>query len=100
MTERKFVVVIPARIGSGRLARKPLANICDKPMILHTYERALEATDPKNVVIATDSKEILQVCENVGVQVIMTSRDCDTGTDRIAEFSAKINAQIYINLQI
>lgn len=99
MIEREFVVVIPARIGSGRLARKPLANICDKPMILHTYERALEATDPKNVFIATDSEEILKICENVGAKVVMTTRECATGTDRIAEFSSKIKAQIYINLQ-
>ena len=90
MTEREFVVVIPARIGSGRLARKPLANICDKPMILHTYERALEATNPNNVFIATDSKEILKVCEDVGAQVIMTSRDCATGTIALQNFLRKL----------
>ena len=99
MIEREFVVVIPARIGSGRLARKPLADICGKPMILHTYERALEATDEKNIFIATDNEEILKVCLDVGANAIMTSKNCLTGTDRIAEFSTKIKAQIYINLQ-
>ena len=99
MIERKFVVVIPARIGSGRLARKPLANIADKPMILHTYDRSVEATDAKNVFIATDSEEVMQVCESVGANAMMTSKSCATGTDRIAELSKKIKAQIYINLQ-
>ena len=61
MIERDFIVVIPARIGSGRLARKPLADICGKPMIVHTYERALEATSPDNIFIATDTKEIMRV---------------------------------------
>ena len=97
--ERKFVVVIPARIGSGRLARKPLAKIAEKQMILHTYERALEATNAENVFVATDSEEVMQVCQSVGANAMMTSKSCATGTDRIAEFSKKIKAQIYINLQ-
>lgn len=97
--ERDFVVVIPARIGSGRLSRKPLAKIADKEMILHTYDRAVEATNHENVFIATDSKEVMQVCQSVGANVMMTSKNCATGTDRIAEFSTKIKAKIYINLQ-
>lgn len=97
--EREFVVVIPARIGSGRLARKPLAQIADKQMILHTYDRAIEATNNENVFIATDSEEVMQVCQSVGANTVMTSRNCATGTDRIAELSTKIKAKIYINLQ-
>jgi 3-deoxy-manno-octulosonate cytidylyltransferase (CMP-KDO synthetase) len=96
---KDFVVVIPARLNSGRLGRKPLANICGKPMILHTYERALEATSKENIFIATDSNEIMEVCHQRGANCVMTSEKCLTGTDRIAEFSRIIKARIYVNLQ-
>ena len=99
MNEKDFIVVIPARIGSGRLARKPLADICGKPMIVHTYERALEATNPENIFIATDTEEIMRVCKKVGARSILTSKSCKTGTDRIAELSKIIKAKCYINLQ-
>jgi 3-deoxy-manno-octulosonate cytidylyltransferase (CMP-KDO synthetase) len=96
---RDFVVVIPARLNSGRLGRKPLADICGKPMIVHTYERALEATSKENIFVATDSSEIMRVCQNANANAVMTSRDCLTGTDRIAEFSKKVEAKSYVNLQ-
>jgi 3-deoxy-manno-octulosonate cytidylyltransferase (CMP-KDO synthetase) len=96
---RDFVVVIPARLDSGRLGRKPLADICGKPMILHTYERALEATSSENIFVATDSREILEVCETVNANCLITPKDCLTGTDRIAHFSKKILAKTYVNLQ-
>ncbi|MDC3294943.1 3-deoxy-manno-octulosonate cytidylyltransferase [bacterium] len=96
---KEFVIVIPARLKSSRLPRKPLAEISGKPMILHTYERANEATSANNIYIATDSNEILKLCDRVGVNCILTSEKCLTGTDRIAEFSKKIKAKIYINLQ-
>ena len=96
---REFVVVIPARLNSSRLKHKPLADICGKPMIIHTYERALEATNAENIFIATDDQEIMRVCEIAGANAIMTPKDCLTGTDRAAEFSRKIFAKSYINLQ-
>lgn len=99
MYMKEFVIVIPARLKSTRLPRKPLADICGKPMILHTYERANEATSENNIYIATDSNEIMKLCDSVGVNCILTSEKCLTGTDRIAEFSKKIKAKVYINLQ-
>jgi len=94
-----YVVVIPARLTSSRLPRKPLVEICGKSMLEHTYARAVEAVCAEKVFIATDSDEILQVCEKFGAQVVMTSVDCLTGTDRIAEFAQKVSADVYINLQ-
>ena len=94
-----YVVVIPARLTSSRLPRKPLVEICGKSMLEHTYARAVEAVCAEKVFIATDSDEILQVCEKFGAQVLMTSVDCLTGTDRIAEFAQKVSADVYINLQ-
>ena len=75
---RDFVVVIPARLNSGRLGRKPLADICGKPMILHTHARALEATSNDNIFVATDSTEIMAVCKAAGINSIMTSEKCLT----------------------
>ena len=94
-----YVIVIPARLASSRLPRKPLAEICGKSMLEHTYARVLEAAPAEKVFIATDSDEILQVCEKFGAQVVMTSSDCLTGTDRIAEFAKKVSADVYINVQ-
>lgn len=94
-----YVVVIPARLTSSRLPRKPLVEICGKSMLEHTYARAVEAVCAEKVFIATDSDEILQVCKKFGAQVVMTSVDCLTGTDRIAEFAQKVSADVYINLQ-
>jgi len=96
---RDYVVVIPARLGSTRLDRKPLAEICGKPMIIHTYFRALEATPAENIFIATDSEEIKRICQSYNANVVMTSESCKTGTDRVAEFATKIEAKAYINLQ-
>ena len=96
---REFVVVIPARLNSGRLDRKPLADICGQPMILHTYQRALEATSRDNIFVATDDDEIMNVCSDANMNCILTSQECRTGTDRIAEVSQKIKSRIYINLQ-
>ena len=96
---KDFVVVIPARLNSGRLGRKPLADICGKPMILHTYERALEVTSKDNIFIATDSNEIMEVCHHSEANCVMTSKNCLTGTDRIAEFSRTFKAKVYVNLQ-
>lgn len=94
-----YIVVIPARLGSSRLAHKPLADIGGKTMIEHTYARALEAAPADKVYVATDSTEIAEVCEGFGAQVVMTSTDCLTGTDRVAEVAEKIPADLYINLQ-
>ena len=94
-----YAIVIPARLASTRLPLKPLAEICGKPMLEHTYARALEAAPAEKVFIATDSIEILQTCEKFGAQVVMTSSSCLTGTDRVAEFAQKVSADVYINLQ-
>jgi len=96
---KDFVIVIPARLASTRLDRKPLADICGKPMILHTYMRALEATNSENIFVVTDSNEIKDICESHSANVKMTSELCCTGTDRIAQFAQMIPAKTYINLQ-
>ena len=95
-----FILVIPARLDSTRLSKKLLINIEGKSMIERTYNQALKALKDKDkIIIATDSEIIKKHCENFGANTLLTSKDCLTGTDRIAEVSEKIPSSQYINLQ-
>lgn len=80
----EFLVVIPARLGSTRLPRKPLADIGGKPMVIRVAERA-QQSNAQSVVVATDSPEIQAVCHEYGIECLLTRADHPTGTDRIAE---------------
>lgn len=94
-----YVVVIPARYKSSRLEGKPLIDLHGVPMIIRTYRQCLKAIQAKMIYIATDNNLIQKICVKEGAQVIMTSSDCLTGTDRVAEVSKKIHADTYINVQ-
>ena len=96
-----FYVVIPSRLDSKRLARKALALIDGKPLIQWVYQRAI-ASKAKNVLIATDSKEIASVARSFGAIVEMTNEDHKSGTDRIFEVCDRLkwdDDQIVVNLQ-
>lgn len=80
----EFLVVIPARLGSTRLPRKPLADIGGKPMVIRVAERA-QQSHAQSVVVATDSPEIQAACDEHRIECLLTSADHPTGTDRIAE---------------
>ena len=75
--------IIPARFGSTRLEGKPLLDIAGKPMIQHVYERAKKILD--HVIIATDDQRIVAAVKKFGGQVVMTSSDHTTGTNRCME---------------
>ena len=79
-----FLVVIPARLGSSRLPRKPLADLGGKPMVVRVAERAKQS-NAQSVIVATDSAEIQTVCDTHRIECLLTSPDHPTGTDRIAE---------------
>jgi 3-deoxy-manno-octulosonate cytidylyltransferase (CMP-KDO synthetase) len=79
-----FLVVIPARLGSTRLPRKPLADIGGKPMVVRVAERAKQSL-AQSVVVATDSPEIQAACDEHRIECLLTSSEHPTGTDRIAE---------------
>lgn len=95
----KVVVVIPARLGSSRLPRKVILDICGKPMVQHVYELAKQANNIDEVYIATDSMEVEKICKNFTSNVIMTSKNHESGTDRIAEAIEKISCDYIINVQ-
>lgn len=98
-SEERVVIVIPARYGSTRLPGKPLADIAGKPMVQHVYERAKLVSNASLVVIATDDERIAVVARRFGAVCLMTSRDHQSGTDRLVEVMDQIDADIYINLQ-
>lgn len=95
----KAIAVIPARLGSTRLARKALREIAGKPMVGHVYEAARLCPELAEVVVATDSDEILAVCRRHGWHARMTSADCRSGTDRVREVALAVAADVYVNVQ-
>lgn len=80
----KALVIIPARLAATRLPRKPLADICGKPMIVRVLEQA-QAADIGPVAVACDHQEIFEAVEDHGGKAIMTRNDHESGSDRIFE---------------
>ncbi|MFA5252198.1 MAG: 3-deoxy-manno-octulosonate cytidylyltransferase [Phycisphaerae bacterium] len=95
----KVLACIPARYGSTRFPAKVLAKDTGKFLIQHTYECACEARLPNRVIIAADDERIVAAAESFGADCIMTSPDCPSGTDRIAEAVADIKIDIVVNIQ-
>ncbi len=96
-----FKVVIPARYGSTRLPGKPLLDIAGKPMIAHVCETAIEAKADE-VVVATDDQRIFEQVDALGLKVVMTDANHQSGTERITEVAVKMgwaDDDIIVNLQ-
>ena len=94
-----YLVVIPARYKSSRFPGKPLANLCGKSLLKHVWEKCAQAVGPENVIVATDDQRIVNHCSEEGMEVLLTSENCLTGTDRLAEVAQKIKKKHYINVQ-
>ena len=84
----KAVIVIPARLESQRLPRKLLLNETGKPLIQHTWGQACKVRNADQVLVATDSQEIVNECKRFGAAVVLTSSRCRNGTERVAEVAA------------
>lgn len=95
----KIVGVIPARYKSSRFPGKPLAEIRGKPMIWWVYQQAKKVPEFSEIYVATDDKRIFNVCREYKLDVVMTSEDHATGSDRVAEVAELIDGDIYINIQ-
>jgi 3-deoxy-manno-octulosonate cytidylyltransferase (CMP-KDO synthetase) len=99
LKKQRTVIVIPARYKSSRFPGKPLAKINGREMVLIVADKASEAIGKENVYIATENMEIVKIAKNEGYNVVITSDSCLTGTDRVAEASLEIDADIFINIQ-
>jgi 3-deoxy-manno-octulosonate cytidylyltransferase (CMP-KDO synthetase) len=95
----KIIAVIPARYGSSRLEGKPLKDICGKPMIQWVVERVQEAKLVQKIIVATDDERILRAVEAFGGLAKLTSKDHQSGTDRVAEAVEGESADIVVNVQ-
>ncbi|MCD6459091.1 3-deoxy-manno-octulosonate cytidylyltransferase [bacterium] len=95
----KIVGLIPSRLRSTRLPEKPLKLIEGIPMIAHVYQRCLLCPDLDELYVVTDSKQIADVVEKIGGKYIMTNPNHPTGSDRLAEAAARIEADIVVNIQ-
>jgi 3-deoxy-manno-octulosonate cytidylyltransferase (CMP-KDO synthetase) len=95
----KITAVIPARLASMRLPRKMLREINGKPLAVWVYQAVRSSSLLDDVIIATDSEEILAACEKHGCNARMTSDQHRSGTERVHEISQSIPADVYINVQ-
>ena len=95
-----IVGIIPARIGSKRFPKKILADIDGKPMVVHVAERAMQSKLLEKVILAIDSNEAKQVLSDFDLEIVMTSKDHVSGTDRVTEVVKGFDsAELIINIQ-
>lgn len=99
----KTLIVIPARLGSWRFPDKPLTMIEGLPMVEHVYRRSLLAANIDEVVMAVCEEKLLDACRAFGAKVVLTSQECPTATDRVAEAAKNLgyidSDSIVVNVQ-
>ena len=93
------LALIPSRLKSKRLKKKPLLEIDGLPIIVHTFKRVLLSKKVDKVIVCTDSKEIVDVVEEHGGEAVLTSKKHNNGTERIAEVAKKFNPKLVIDIQ-
>jgi 3-deoxy-manno-octulosonate cytidylyltransferase (CMP-KDO synthetase) len=93
------VGIIPARYAATRLPGKPLLDIGGQPMIRRVYERARQAGSLAEVLVATDDERILGAVRAFGGRAVMTAAEHRSGTDRLAEVAAGLEADVIVNIQ-
>ncbi|MDX9814551.1 MAG: 3-deoxy-manno-octulosonate cytidylyltransferase [Sulfurimonas sp.] len=93
------MIIIPARLASTRFEQKVLVDVAGLPMVVRTAKRVAHLD---RVVVAADDEKIVEVCKNYGVEAILTSKEHNSGTDRINEAAKKLNLsddELVINVQ-
>jgi 3-deoxy-manno-octulosonate cytidylyltransferase (CMP-KDO synthetase) len=99
LSSTQAVAIIPARYASSRFPGKALVDLAGKPMIQWVYERTSQAVGVGEVLVATDDARILEVVHGFGGHAVMTSAEHPTGTDRLAEVAARLEAELIVNVQ-
>jgi 3-deoxy-manno-octulosonate cytidylyltransferase (CMP-KDO synthetase) len=96
----RILCVIPARIASTRLPRKPLALLAGQPMVQRTYAGAASCSAFTKVVVATDTQEIADIIQGIGGEVMITDPSIETGSDRVAYVAEHYpDMDVIVNLQ-
>jgi len=95
----RTIAVIPARLASTRLPRKVLREIAGRPMLAWVYEAARSSPLVADVIVATDSDEVMDACRQNGWHSRLTSPAHRSGTDRVYEVACAIAADVYVNVQ-
>jgi len=98
---KKVAAIIPARFASTRFPGKPLVDLGGKPMIQRTYERVKAVNGFDRIIIATDDQRIFDVAQGFNAEVMMTSTEHLTGTDRCAEVLNRLGESVdyVVNIQ-
>ena len=95
----RAIAIIPARLASTRLPRKVLREIAGRSMLAHVVDAARRCPQLAEVIVATDSDEVLAVCKQNGWKAEMTSAAHRSGTDRVWEVAQRTPADVYVNVQ-
>ena len=95
----KILGVIPARLSSTRLPRKVIREIAGLPMVVHVFDRLRACAVLTDLLVATDSDEVVEVCRAHHIPAVMTSPNHPTGTDRVWEVAQGRAADVYVNVQ-
>jgi 3-deoxy-manno-octulosonate cytidylyltransferase (CMP-KDO synthetase) len=95
----KCIAIIPARLESQRLPRKMLREIGGRPLAAWVHQAVRSSSLLEDVIIATDSEEILEACRKHNCNARMTSTEHRSGTERVHEVSQSVQADVYINVQ-
>jgi 3-deoxy-manno-octulosonate cytidylyltransferase (CMP-KDO synthetase) len=91
--------VIPARLQSTRFPRKVLREVAGKPLVVQVYEAARRAAELDELLVATESHEVVDACAKFGIAAVLTSPEHPSGTDRIWEVAQTRSADVYVNIQ-
>lgn len=95
----RAIAVIPARLASTRLRRKMLREIGGEPLLGWVYRAVRSSSRLYDVIVATDSAEIIEVCRQKGWKAQLTAASHRSGTERVHEISQSIAADVYLNVQ-
>ncbi len=95
----KASIAIPARLGSTRLPGKVLLDLGGKPVVQHVWEKVQNMKNAGKIVLLADTEEVRKVAEGFGAEVIMTSPNCRSGTERLASILSNLPGEFFLNVQ-
>ena len=95
----KATIAIPARLGSTRLPGKVLLDLGGKPVVQHVWEKVKKMKNAGRIVLLADTEKVAEVARGFGADVVMTSPECRSGTERLASVLAQLPGEFFLNVQ-